>query len=451
MAAAAICLQTSQLTDAIEQLNSVYLRQPNNTMALYTLGHCYERLGFESQAIEFYQDCLKFKNYLQLPRQRLAAIYFKNSQLEKTIHEYELLKDEYPGDISTHVTLGYLYIAADQPQRAAETFDRAILIHPDNYTGVDNELEQLIQDGQLYEAAEQLEAKLVDQPENANLILMHADILVKLGAHDEALQQYRQAIQICPDYLEATIKLGSHYLNMNQPQLAARQFNIATEINDQIVDAYIGLAIARKQGGSTSDALATLSMAAAIQPNSSLLFAETASLQFKMQAQRSDHELENPIEDVIKAHRSQIADQPLNPDLHYRFGILMMSVNRTSQAIKAFQAALAINPAYMRAASKLAVCLFESNMDEQALALLTQPSPLDSDTLQLHYQTALLYCDRIKFASSLMNLENQMQKNLTIADTTVNISIILQNLGLLDRADIMWDNLTETASLSAIS
>ncbi|MHC4360830.1 MAG: tetratricopeptide repeat protein [Planctomycetota bacterium] len=66
LAAAAICLHKNQLQNAVEELNSVYMRQPNNTIVLYTLGHCYERLGRPSEAIEFYQDCLKFKNHLQL-------------------------------------------------------------------------------------------------------------------------------------------------------------------------------------------------------------------------------------------------------------------------------------------------------------------------------------------------------------------------------------------------
>ena len=98
MAAASLHLHKNQIKKAINELNSVYLRQPNNTMALYALGHCYERLGKESEAAEFYQDCLKFKSYLQLPAQRLSAIYFKNSQFEKTIQQYELLKNEYPTD-----------------------------------------------------------------------------------------------------------------------------------------------------------------------------------------------------------------------------------------------------------------------------------------------------------------------------------------------------------------
>ena len=56
----------------------------------------------------------------------------------------------------------------------------------------------------------------------------------------------------------------------------------------------------------------------------------------------------------------------------------------------------------------------------------------------------MLYCDKIKFASSLINLERNMEKSFALAETTVNISIVLQNLGMLDRATAMWDNLSDT-------
>ena len=81
MAAAALCLRENHLKEAMEELNSVYMRQPSNTLALYVLGHCFERMGHQAQAVEFYQDCLKFKDYLQLPAQRLGAIYFKDGRL----------------------------------------------------------------------------------------------------------------------------------------------------------------------------------------------------------------------------------------------------------------------------------------------------------------------------------------------------------------------------------
>jgi len=451
LAAAAICLHNNRLAEAIKELNSVYLRRPNNTMALYALGYCYERLGKESQAVEFYQDCLKFKSYLQLPAQRLAAIYFKNGQREKTIEQYEILKDEYPDDISTLVTLGHLYIATAKYMQAIETFNTAILIHPDNFHTLDDNIDQLFAEGQFHEALEQLEYLLQDQPDRADLLMKHADVLRMLGAAPEAVSQYEEALRICPDFLEATIKLGTQYLQLHQDRLAAKQFNKAVEINDKIVDAYIGLAISQKLAGNLPDALGTLSLAAAIQPNSSLLFAETAALRFQAGLRKNlpfDNQQDDPTNltrAVIAAHRQQITHRPQNPDLHYRLGVLMLSVGRIAEAIQSFQTALEINPDYTRVRSKLAICLFEIGRKSEALEHLPGPYRLDKDTLELHYKTALLYCDKVKFASSLMNLERHLEKNFARPDAAVNISIVLQNLGLLDRVTATWDNLSDTA------
>ena len=452
LAAAAICLQNGQLQHAIDELNSVYLRQPTNTMALYALGHSYERLGKESQAIEFYQDCLKFKRYLELPARRLAAIYYKNGQLDRTIEQYELLKSEYPDDISTLITLGHLYMTVGRDKQALATFNKAILMHPDNFHAEDDDVDRLIAEGQLYEALEQIDDFLREQPGGTDLLLRRADLLRMLGSTADAVAQYEEVVRMCPDLLEATIKLGTQYLQMDQDELAAEQFNCAVEINDRIVDAYIGLASSQKSAGMPSEALGTLSLAAAIQPNSSLLFAETASLRFK--AGLASNPVSHGREDdpaaltqaVIAAHCRQLAQQPQNSDLYYRLGVLMLNVGRVGDAARSFKGALVINPLYTRARSKLAICLLEADRKREALDCLPGPDCLDKDTLELHYATALLYCDRLKFASSLINLERHLEKNFARSDATVNVSVILQNLGLLDRAAATWDSLTDTAN-----
>jgi tetratricopeptide (TPR) repeat protein len=281
MAAASLCLTANNLQAAIEQLSSIYMRQPNNTLALYVLGYCHERLGHEAEAVEFYQDCLKFKDYLQLPAQRLAAICVKNNRLEEAIIQYEALKDHYPDDISILTSLGHLYIATQQHEKAVETFNTAILIHPDNFATADESLEQLIQEGAFDEALDQLSLMLVDQPDRADLIAKQADVLTMMGETTDAIARYQQALRLCPNFLEATIKLGTAYLRMEAEQLGAQQFNIAMEINDTIVEAYIGLAAAQKLAGHPDQALNTLSLASAIQPNSAFLFSETAKLILK--------------------------------------------------------------------------------------------------------------------------------------------------------------------------
>jgi tetratricopeptide (TPR) repeat protein len=450
LAATALYIGANNLQAAIEQLNSVYMRQPNNTLALYVLGQCYERLGHEAEAIEFYQDCLKFKDYLQLPAQRLAAIYLKNGRLEEAIAQYESLKEHYPEDVCSLVSLGYLYVTAQDYGKAIQTFNTAILIHPDNFAAPDDSLEQLIEDGSLDEALDHIETMLADQPERPDLIAKQADILIMTGETTDAIARYQQALRICPNFLEATIKLGTAYLKMGAEQLAAHQFNVAVEINDTIVEAYLGLAAAQKLAGSPDDALNTLSLAAAIQPNSTFLFNETAKLILK--AALDNHLMAAPQEGqsldelVLAAHQHHLETSQNNPDLHYRLGVLRMNANQYEDAAACFNAAIQINPTFSRAATKLAICLFENGHRQEAMTLIMPVASYDSATLDLYYRTALLYCDRVKFASSLLNLEKRIDANLGLAvDPAVNISIVLQNMGLADTIGLTWENLCQTA------
>lgn len=451
MAAAALLLHESNLKEAIEELNSIYMRQPNNTLALYVLGHCFERLGHQAQAIEFYQDCIKFNGHLQLPAQRLGAIYFKDGRLEDAIAQYEPMREHYPDDISTLVTLGQLYMITGQYSRAIETFNTAILIHPDNFIMRDESIDELVRAGELQEALDQIDVLLVDEPERADLITKQADILAMMGSISDALAQYQQALRICPDFLEATIKLGTNFLKAHAEQLAAQQFNRAIEINDEIVEAYMGLAAAQRLAGNQAEARNALSLASAVQPNSSFLFVETAKLILRTALEANllpaPHDGGTLEQSVLAAHQRHLERSPHNPDLHYRLGIIHMNARRMREAAGCFETALNINPTFSRAATKLAVCLFETDRAQEALDLITPPRHYDPGTLDLYYKTALLYCNRIKFASSMINLQRQIENNLAPnLDATTNISIVLQNLGLSDTVGLMWENLCQTAA-----
>ncbi len=456
MAAVGLSLRSNHIEEAIAELQSIYMRQPTNTLALYALGHCYERLGHRAQAIEFYQDCLKFKGYLQLPAQRLGAIYFKEGRLDDAIAQYEPLRHHYPDDISTLVILGHLYLATAQPAKAIETFNTAILIHPDNFTTRDDAIDEMMSDGNLQEAIDSVDLLLSDQPDRADLVALRADILAASGATSDAIAQYQHAIRLCPDYLEATIKLGTNYLKMHAEQLAAQQFNRAVEINDKIVAAYVGLAAAQKLDGQTHEARQTLSLAAAIQPNSAFLYAETAKLVLKaafeanlVPAPEDGFTLDRAI---LDAHQRHIARFPYNPDLHYRLGMLRIHANQHAQAAESFEAALQINPTFARARTKLALCLLDSGRESEALDRIDTPLSYDPATLELYYQTALLYCNRVKFASSMINLQHHLDTTaMSDLDPATNISIVLQNLGLADTVGLMWENLCQTAAHASVS
>lgn len=454
LVAAAICLHRNQIPGALEQLQSVYLREPANTMALYAMGYCNERTGSESQAVEFYQDCLKFKSFLQLPRQRLAAIYLRNGRLNDTINEYEMLRREYPDDVGSLSLLGYLYIANCQYEDAIELFNMAIAIHPDNFHSQSGfeEIDEMLTEGCAFEAIDRLNAMVEQMGQMPELLVKLADIYSLTNQTAEAVTCYTKAIRMQPNYLQATIKLGTLYLRMRRTALAAEQFNRAVELNDEIVDAYMGLATAQELAGDRQEAFDTLSLAAAIQQNSSLLFAETATLHYQAAVNeavgQSDEKTSATvlIESVIKAHIEKLKTSPRSADAHYKLGVLLMAQGALEKACKSFAQALEINPTHHRARSKKIICHIEAQDEDSALRLLTDTVLLDSSTLDLHYKTAILYCDSAKFSTAVNILENSFQQAYADTEAAVNISVVLENLGLIDRAVATWDRLWQTHS-----
>ncbi|MHC4552698.1 MAG: tetratricopeptide repeat protein [Planctomycetota bacterium] len=454
MAAATVCLHCNEPEKAIEQAQSVYLRQPSNTMALYVLGYCYERQGKIEQALEFYQDCIKFKGYLQLPRQRMAAVYLKEGRLDRVVREYELLTSEHPDDISSLVLLGNLYLSSEDYEKAVDTFNLAILSHPDNFlvSREEDDIEEMLSCGLHEQAIEKIQWTIDQVGSMPDLIIRLADVYSHWERDAEAIACFEHAIRMQPNSLEATIKLGTHYLRRQRFSLAAEQFNKAAEINDEIVDAYLGLAKAQHLCGEESEAMQTMSLASSIQQNSTLLYSESATLHFQTVLDENiptDATSDKPIvliSDVIKAYQEQLKTSPTRPDVHYKYGILMMVENNLAMAISAFQNVLGLNPIHYRGLNKLAVCQFDNGRPENGMDLLVGEKLTDSSIFQTYYQTSILYCDKAAFAAAMKKLHlvkatERSQSN----EIQANLEIILENLGLVDRAFTNWKRLEETS------
>jgi tetratricopeptide (TPR) repeat protein len=457
LAAAAVCIYHNDLAGAIEQARSVYVRQPNNTMGLYLLGYCHERLGQDAEAMEFYQDCLKFKRHLQLPRQRMAAILLRKGRLDKAIEEYLALTSEHPDDISSLTLLGYLYLAAEQYASAIDAFNLAILSHPDNFTqdSKDEELTQMLEQGQIDQAFAYVEGMIEQLGSMPEFVIQLGDIYRHAGRVGEAISHYENALRMQPNSLEASIKLGSQYLRDGQASLAAEQFNRAAELNDEIIDAYAGLSVAQAQHeDQQGEADHTLSLAGTIHQNSVLLFAETAALYLRasMAAPVAEEELERDeiLDMFVKSWKKRLDTSSPNADLYYKYGILMTVRGQVKDSINWFKKAIAINPTHYRAKIKLSLALAELGETDEAMANLQKMQNFSPAMLELHYQTALLFCDKHRFAGAVRQLQSSQLHGMSSDDTRDSIEVVLENLGIVDRALSNWSKIEET-SRSAIS
>jgi tetratricopeptide (TPR) repeat protein len=454
MAAAAVCLLEGDLTGALEQTHSVYWRQPSNTMALYVLGYCHERLGHVEHAIEFYQDCVKFKNYLQLPHQRLAALYLKDGRLDRAVQEYEILTSEHPDDISSIILLGYLYLAADRASQAVDTFNLAILSHPDNFSQSQKEddIQSLVECGMYEQALEAVKSTIEAMGPSHDLLIRMGDICSQWDKDTEAIMCYENAIRVQPNSLEAAIKLGTHYLRNKRFSLAAEQFNHAAQMNDEIIDTYIGLATAQKSIDLTKEALQTLNLASSIQKNSVLLFMESATLQFQSivdenhdLSRTSDKEVVTSTS-VIHAYREQLKNHTHRADVLYKYGILMLSEDDFSAAADAFERAVLRNPTYYRAHHNRVLCLIEMRERDAAITSLQMPESSGSGIYEKYYQMTMLYTDKKAFTEAYRKFAASTSFNAA-SDIEIRAQLedILETLGVVDRSYMSWERINETS------
>ncbi|OHB58062.1 MAG: hypothetical protein A2Y07_00855 [Planctomycetes bacterium GWF2_50_10] len=457
MLAAAICLHKNCIREAIEQLNSVYVRQPSNTIALFALGSCYERLGLEEQAVEFYQDALKFKSHLELPRKRLSAIHLKHNRIDAVLNEYNSLVREIPEDIESLVMLGFIYLDLAKYADAQEAFNKAILAHPDNFHCESfDEIDQAIEAGEFDRAIEILTDDLAADSSRADLYVKLGDVYSMAGREVEALAQYEHALSLEPHCLQACVKVGTCNLRNENLVSASRHFARAMEINDEIIDAYVGLAHAQKMLGKNKECSSTLSLASAITPNTVLLFVQAAMAQFKIaydpQLAQADALLESAVDPdamrkaLFKAQADHLAANPADADANFRFGLLLLSINDLAQAAKCFEQALSLNPHFNRARAKLAVCTWDMGKKTQAANIIAENVPLENDMLDMYYKTAVLYTDRNRFAAAARSIESNLNQSLNNQPTAPALANILQNLGLLERASVTLEYLAHSAA-----
>ena len=478
----ALILAYAQLSNddhAIEQLHSALQVHGPDPQLCFVLAFCHERAGDVNAAVHQYRRVLELDQAYSAARYRLAAIALHQGRFEDTAEQYEIILTDDPGSVFLLTSLGNLYLRIGQPTLAMESFQRALLIEPDNWQAADQIADELEQAGLYPEAIKHVTALIEEQPGFADLHLRLAGLYAKAGHDEFAVEQFHRALQIHPNFLEAVVRLGAHHLRMERSIEAARCFARAVEINDNLLVAYVGLGVAQMRLQQDDLAERSFAMAASIEPNTTLLFAEMARLYLKcaLNTQLLRTPTQNPdnlawllakanpaadeqankkkidnylLEKQIDAHAEYLANHPNYADLHYRHGLLLIARDRLDQAIEQFRQALAINPSYLKAKIKLALALRRKSESVQALALLKDVFCVDLKSLELHYRLGLMYSEHSTFAMAVEQYQNTLDHSDQAVDLQANISLALQNMRLIDPVAVSLSTMQQITPTSTI-
>ncbi len=445
---------------ALTLLNRARLIDVLDPVILFCIGFCCEKLNRTGEAVDAYRASLRACPDLRNCHERLAAIFLRQDKPRSALSHYEQLIEFDPDHMSDHITLANLYLKVGDPESAIRRYEMAIALDPDNWEIQEDLATAYQKAGLVREAIEMLHQMIDQQPEFADNFLRLGDLYAEAGDDPAAQAQYERALEISGEYLEAMVKLGTTLLRQGDHVAAAQWFNKAIEINDRLLTACVGLGVAQLQAGRHEEGMTSFELASQIEPNSSLLFSETARVQLKASigdqidrylgtsaiAETLDGKREMAtllIDKQIERHEKAVREKPTHADMHYRLGLLLRHRGRDREAIEAFGSAVKINPVYEKALVKLGISLRAVGEIDRAIRYFRQALEVNPDDVRLHYQLGLIFAEKHLFDLAVDHFEKAEIGMSDNPDVQANLALALQNAGLTDRAETSWQTTVE--------
>lgn len=240
------------INDAMAE-RRVYL--PGFGFALGIISFCLFRLKVDPRTLGSPYSTMDVQNKLKWNHRKilvlflcsyiflLAVLTWRRNQIYQ--HPALLWEDavsKYPNNFRAHTNLGQVYAEAVEPDKALQSYRKAIELNP-NFVVAHYNL------GNLYISRKEYDKALMEYQRAVELDPNYVNVYINLGnlyflskEYDKAFQFFQNAIRLDPEQFNAHINLGLLYLQMKQHKEALYEFEIALSLspNDQFLQEQVG-------------------------------------------------------------------------------------------------------------------------------------------------------------------------------------------------------------------
>jgi protein O-mannosyl-transferase len=196
-------------------------------------------------------------------------------------------------------------------------------------------------------------------------------VLQQKGKVDEAIAQYREALQIKPDYAEARLSLGTALLQKGRVDEAIIQCQKALQIRPDLEDACLDLGNAFLQKGSVDEAITEYQNALQINRGD-------AHARYNLGTALRQ---KGRVNEAIAQYQEALQIKPDYAEACNNLGTALRQQGRVDEAITQFQRALQIKPGLEEARNNLASAFLQKGSVAEAIAqyqLALQINPADA-------------------------------------------------------------------------
>jgi len=198
--------------------------------------------------------------------------------------------------------------------------------------------------GQVDEAIDHFRKALQIYPNYPEAHSNLGNALLQKGQLDEALAQFQEAVKIAPQYARGHYNFGNTLLQHGQLDEAIAQLQKALEIDPNYVEAHGCLGDALLQKGQVDEAVAQFQKAAEIAPNS---FVTHYNFGVALVTKRQ-------LDEAAAQYQRALEINPKSLETHFNLGLILLKKRQTGEAITQFMEVLRLKPDFIPARDNLA-------------------------------------------------------------------------------------------------
>src|SRR6267378_2544002 len=381
--------------DEIDILRSFARRiDPSDAGAYNNLGVLYFRKGLTDEAIVAFSRALALDERMGVARRNLEIAYGQSGILERRLHELEERLRANPEDLEALVQSGIAEKTAGRLERAHTLFQRAIELDPDSSVLHFLLAETLYNRGLHEDAMRSVRRSIELNPENPDALYLIGFILGDLGRGEEAAEANRRAVMLNPTLVRAQanlsletyrhdvtpshqrktpasahITLGRALRQKGYFQEALREYEKAIEggeANAEVLQAMLELYLLQRDTGAA--------IATADRFGREFSPPAEARLNLALGLFRRKH-----IDLSLEAYRQVLSSAPEHPVAWNGIGLILVELEKYSDARNAFARAIQANPDFAEAHYNLSFTL--SNLGDFSSALRETKRALSLDPM----------------------------------------------------------------------
>lgn len=215
-----------QFTEAESFFRRSLKSNADQPQVLNNLGNLLKDLGRSEEAISCYEKAIKLSPSFADPQYSLGQVFHQQSDYEKSEHHLSQAIRCKPDEPRFHNALGVLLKDQGKLQRAVASYKAALSIRPNYLFALHNLGVALGLQGNHAGAHKYFEQAIVQDPRVPELRLALANTCLELGEYDKADEQYRTAVALRPDYVEAHEFLNKLYWEQGRKDVFAKSYEV---------------------------------------------------------------------------------------------------------------------------------------------------------------------------------------------------------------------------------